>query len=302
MLYSASDIQLFNEQFGISDQVQFSSGVGGMPVVHVNNHLGKASIALQGAHVLAFQANNNQPLIWMSDGAVFAEGKSLRGGIPVCWPWFGAHASDTEMPAHGYARISLWRPVATASLDDGSIRITMELDHTEAMLKLCTHPLHVQLHVTVGGTLSLALETTNRGSSTFQLSEALHTYFLVGDIRQVHIEGLEGCSYLDKVENYARKEQEGAVTITSETDRIYLDTPGQCSIVDPVMDRNIVINSEGSASMVVWNPWVEQAANMGDLGEDGYLRMLCVETANVVDNAVALAAGKTHRLSVTYSP
>ncbi len=296
-----SDLQRFNEQFAIADQVQFISGKNGMPMVCARNHLGRASIALQGAHVLDFQAATEQPLIWMSRDATFSEGKSLRGGIPVCWPWFGSHESDAAMPSHGYVRTSLWRPVATASLNDGSNCVTMELDYTEAMHRFCAHPLRVQLHVTVGSSLSLTLETSNLGKTPFKLSEALHTYFLVGDIRQARIEGLDGCSYLDKVDHYRRKEQAGALTITSETDRIYLDTNGQCSIVDPMMGRNIDVTSEGSASTVVWNPWIGQAAKMGDLGKDGYLTMLCVETANVAGNAITIAAGATHRLSASYS-
>lgn len=301
MPHNVSDLHALNEQFGIVGHVQFKQGIGGIPVVEVVNHLGSASVALQGAHVLGFQTVDAQPLIWMSKDATFAEGQSLRGGIPVCWPWFGQHTSDASMPSHGYARTSPWRPVATASLNDGSTRITLELDSSKTMQQFCVHPLRVQLHITVGCTLSLELETTNLGDSIFNLSEALHTYFLVGDVRKVRIEGLEGSPYLDKVNGYARKEQAGEVTITSETDRIYLNTKDRCTIIDPVMDRKIMISSEGSASTVVWNPWVTQAAKMGDLGVDGYLTMLCVETANAADNVVSLAAGEIHRLGAKYS-
>jgi len=296
-----SQLQALNEQFAIADQIQFTAGKGSLPIAVVHNAFGKASIALQGAHVLDFQADNEQPLIWMSDEATFAAGKSLRGGIPVCWPWFGPHSSDSSLPSHGPARTSPWQPVATASLDDGTSSITFALEQTERVRQACAHPLQLQLHVTVGSMLSLTLETTNLGDDVFVLGNALHSYFLVGDVRKVHIDGLESCDYLDKVDDFARKQQLGAVTITSETDRIYLDTKSRCSIVDPVMKRKIMITSEGSASTVVWNPWMEQATKMGDLGNDGYLKMLCVENTNTASDVVHLAAGATHCLTTTYS-
>jgi len=160
--------------------------------------------------------------------------------------------------------------------------------------------LRVQLHITVGRSLLLSLETANLGESVYTLGEALHTYFQVGDVRKVKIEGLEGCTYIDKMDGGERKKQDGPVVISSESDRIYLDTPNCCEIIDPVMSRIIRICCEGSKSVVVWNPWVETAEKMGDLGDEGYLKMLCVETANAADDVVQLEPGATHCMVTEY--
>jgi len=296
-----TDLEQFNEKFGISGQLTFSAGKGGMPVVEITNELGEASIALQGAHVLGFQARDEAPLIWMSGEATYAPGKSLRGGVPVCWPWFGPHATDSSLPGHGPARTVDWKPLASEALPNGRTKVNLKLIETNKTREMCPHPLRVQLHVTVGNNLSLEVETTNLGDSTFTLGEALHTYFHVGDVRLAHIEGLNSCEYIDKMDGAARKTQNGPVTISEETDRIYLGTGNRAEIVDPDMGRKIVIQSSGSASTVVWNPWTETAAKMGDLGPDGYLKMLCVETANAADDMVELEAEATHRMVANYS-
>jgi glucose-6-phosphate 1-epimerase len=296
-----NDLDQLNGQFGIQGRLVFVEGPGGMPVAELYNDLGEAAIALQGAHVIGFRARGQQPLIWMSDAANFAPGKSLRGGVPICWPWFGPHATDASLPGHGPARTADWRPVGSQSLDDGRTRLSLELVSGDAIRRQCPHPLRVQLHVTVGYSLRFALETTNLGETPFELGDALHTYFLVGDVRKAGVEGLDACTYIDKVNGGARKLQSGPVTIAGEADRIYLDTGTHLAIADPVMRRRILIDSEGSSSVVVWNPWVDKAEKMGDLGPHGYLRMLCVETANAADDVVQLAPGAVHRLVAEYS-
>ena len=296
-----SNIEQYNAQFGIKGQVVFVDGSGGMPVAEIHNDLGEASLALQGAHVLGFQAAGQQPLIWMSDEARFASGKSLRGGVPVCWPWFGPHATDASLPGHGPARTTQWVPVASETHPDGRTSMSFELLQDERVREMCPHPLSVQLHVTVGCDLLLELETTNLGDMPFTLGEALHTYFLVGDVRKVLIEGLDGCEYIDKMDGGARRQQEGALGLVEETDRIYLGTGESCAILDSTMGRRISIESRGSSSLVVWNPWEKSAEKMGDLGPDGYLRMLCVETANAADDVVQLSPGATHCLVAAYS-
>jgi len=296
-----TDIERWNSNYGIAEQVVFLNGRGDMPVVEIRNELATASIALQGAHVLGFQAKGQEPLIWMSDDAAFAPGKSLRGGVPICWPWFGPHASDSSLPSHGPARTTDWKPVAVYANDDGSTQLSFELTQNDQVREQCGHPLSVQLHVNIGSSLRLELETTNQIAALFTLGEAFHTYFKVGDVRQAQIEGLGDCEYIDKVDGGKLKQQHGAVGINAETDRIYLGTGESYRIIDPVMGRSIDISAEGSASVVVWNPWIETAAKMGDLGEDGYLHMLCVETTNAATDVVQLAAGASHRLVASYS-
>ncbi|MDQ6953101.1 MAG: D-hexose-6-phosphate mutarotase [Mariprofundaceae bacterium] len=290
-----------NQQYGIANTLSFTLGQGDMPVAKISNDLGSASIALQGAHVLSFQPKGEDDLIWMSDDVSFAPQKSLRGGVPICWPWFGPHATEKTLPAHGYARTVNWKPIASKALDDGSTYLCFELDHTGVAENLQVHPLQVTLHITVGSRLQLRLETKNCGGSAYQLSEAMHTYFKVGDVRQVRVEGLDGREYLDKTDHFARKQQQGDVCIEQEIDRVYLNTSGQLRICDAALHRTLVIDSEQSHATIVWNPWIETANKMGDLGKDGYLQMLCVETANAAENTISLAAGERHQMSCTYS-
>jgi len=292
-------LQSLNEQFGIKGQLTFISGPGGLPVAEIHNESGRATIALQGAHVMTYERQGDEPLLWLSDYAKFSPGKSIRGGVPICWPWFGAHASDASLPGHGYARTVDWQPLESEALPD-STRITFELIDTPATKAMCPHPLQVRYTVTVGAALGLQLETTNLSEAPFRLGQALHTYFAVADVRRVSVEGMENCDYLDKVDGFARKQQVGPVTISQEVDRIYLGTGDLCEIRDPGMERLIRIRSTGSHSTVVWNPWSEKAEQMGDLGPDGYLGMLCVETANAADDVVELAPGATHLLSAVY--
>lgn len=295
------NIKTLNENFACGDQLVFRLNESGMPVVDVHNAFAQASIALQGAHVLSFVAQGQAPLIWMSEDATFAPGKSLRGGVPICWPWFGPHADDSSKPAHGFARTVDWKVVATESLNTGEHALTFELVNTPTTIAQTGHSLQVQLQVVIGATLKLSLHTTNLGDTPFVLGEALHTYFHVGDVRKVRIEGLDGCAYLDKVDEFKMKTQQGAITIDMEVDRIYSSQSKQCRIVDEVLNRVIELHSSGSKATVVWNPWQDMANKMGDLGEDGYLHMLCVENANAAKDVVELAAGATHSMNAEYA-
>lgn len=294
-------ISAWNERFGKDDGLQFVEGPNGMPIVNIHNHLAQASIALQGAHVLGYQAVGQEPLIWMSEDATYAPGKSLRGGVPVCWPWFGPHASDSSKPGHGHARTVNWLPVSSNLLQSGAHEVTFVLADKAQTESISGFALDVKLTITVGATLKFSMITTNLGATEYTLGEALHTYFLVGDVSKVKVEGLDGCAYLDKMDGMARKTQQGAVSINAEVDRIYFSGNKQCRIVDETMQRVIHIYSKGSAATVVWNPWLKSANKMGDLGKDGYLHMLCVENANASDAVVMLAGGASHTLDVEYA-
>lgn len=295
-----TDIDRLNRTFGISGQLVFFAGPGGMPFVRICNRHASADIALQGAHLTAWQPTDEAPVVWLSPKATFAPGKSIRGGIPICWPWFGAHPVHPHLPAHGFARTLAWRVVECAALPDGSTRIMFELPRTDTVRTLWPHSCRVTYTVTIGRTLTLELATTNTGSHPFILSEALHAYFAIGDIDAVRIMGLEGCDYLDKVDGFRRKTQKGEVTIAGETDRIYLGTPADHIIEDQKLQRRIHITKRQSRSTIVWNPWADKSAQMGDMEPEGYRRMVCVESGNAVEDAVTVMPGATHRLGVAY--
>jgi D-hexose-6-phosphate mutarotase len=293
-----SGIQTLDQQFGIAGKVGFEM-VGELAAARVTTSFASATIALQGAHVMTWQPAGQQPVIWVSKLAKYAPGKSIRGGVPVCWPWFGPHASNPQFPGHGFARTVPWALVATKALPDGRVRLEFELIQSDATRAQWPHASTVRNIITVGEELEVELVTTNTGTTPFQLGQALHTYFVVGDIRQTTVAGLEGCEYLDKVGG-GRKRQQGPVTFTQETDRIYLGTHGCCGILDPVMDRTLLITSTGSRSTIVWNPWTEKAERMGDFGAEGPWGMLCVETANADEDVITLEPGETHCLSAQY--
>lgn len=296
-----STAAILNQRFAIEGMVSFCEKTKDFVVVEVNNGYASATIAIQGAHLMTFQPKGQEPMIWISPEAKLSTGKSIRGGVPVCWPWFGAHTNNAKLPAHGFARTVPWRLNQVHALPDGGTRLEFELIQTPSTRSQWPYPCAVRNIITIGKTLQHELITSNPGHEPVIIGEALHTYFQVGDVRKVSVNGLQGCDYLDKVSGFQRFNQSGPVKFCGEVDRIYLGAPAITEIRDPVMKRRIVIRTRGSHSTVVWNPWIEKAAQMGDLGLDGYLHMLCVETANAAEDTVTLAPGGQHRLVAKYS-
>lgn len=296
-----TDILSLNHHFAIPGVLNFAEGPGGLAIVNIQNAHASAEILLQGAHLLKYQPTGEAPVVWLSPQAKFVAGKSVRGGVPVCWPWFGAHATEPGFPAHGFARTQEWRVIASDALPDGSTRIVFELQKNETARSQWKNICHLRNVITIGKTLTMELQTENTGSDTFVIGEALHTYFMIGDINEVKVTGLEGCDYLDKVEDFKRKHQDGAITVSSEVDRVYLNTASDCVIHDAKLNRRIRIAKSGSQTTVVWNPWAVKSAEMGDMGDDGYKHMICVESANAHGSEVTLQPGEIHVLGVTYS-
>ena len=295
-------ITALNTQFGIKGQLEFTEDASGLVVAKINNDQGSASLCLQGAHLMSWQpVSQSVPVVWLSKDAKLAAGKSIRGGAPVCWPWFGAHPTESAFPGHGYARTVPWRVVESGAEPDGATRLSLRLVASDKTRGQWPHECNVDLTVIVGETLRMELTTENTGSSDFVIGEALHTYFQIGDISEVSVSGLEGCEYWDKVGGSSLKRQQGAIGFSGETDRVYIDTAAECVIHDEKLKRRIHVAKSGSLSTVVWTPWVEKANKMGDMGQpDGWREMLCVESANALDNQVKVAAGTRHTLIVEY--
>jgi glucose-6-phosphate 1-epimerase len=299
---SQPDASALNRNFGIASTLLFEQDAGGLVVARIANAHAQSAIALQGAHIMTFQPTGEQPVIWLSPAAKLVAGKSIRGGVPICWPWFGAHASESSFPGHGFARTVPWQVAASQQLPDGSTRITFELPQSSIPAAQWPHPCRARLTVTVGKALTVELITENTGADAFVIGEALHTYFCISDVDHMRISGMDGCTYLDKVGAAATRVQQGDIRIASEVDRIYLDTAADCLIEDAGLGRRIRIAKSGSRSNVVWNPWIEKSAKMGDFGSaTGYRGMVCVESANAAANVVSVAPGATHTLRVEYS-
>jgi D-hexose-6-phosphate mutarotase len=274
---------------------------GGLVIAEIDTRLASAALCLQGAHVMTWRPKTqSEPVVWLSKLAKLAPGKSIRGGVPVCWPWFGPHATDAKLPAHGFARTVAWEITGARVLGDGAVEIALALIASGQTRALWPHRARAELLITLGATLKLALTTVNEDDKDMIVGEALHTYFHIGDIAAVRVRGLDGCTYLDKVDGGARKQQDGAISFTGETDRIYMNTAAECVIEDDRLRRRIHIAKSGSRSTVVWTPWIDKADKMGDFGPDGWRSMVCVESANAADNAVTIRPGGSHTLAVEY--
>jgi dihydroxy-acid dehydratase len=293
-------------RFAIPGQLSFRVGAGGLTYADIDNHGGRATLCLQGAHVVSYRPKSQQePVVWVSEAAKFAAGKSIRGGVPVCWPWFGAHDAESGYPAHGFARTVAWEVTGSRKRNDARTEITLQLVESEQTRSQWPHPTRLTLTVVVGDRLEVRLATTNEGDVPVKIGEALHTYFHISDIGTVRVLGLEGCDFHDKVDNFARKTQRGDIAFDGEVDRVYVNAPADCVIVDPGLKRRIRVAKSGSQSTVVWTPWTEKAEKMGDMGRGksgaGWREMVCVESGNAMDDVVTVAPGETHTLAVTYS-
>lgn len=283
------------KQHEIPGRVALADGQGGLPKVSVTSKAGTAEIYLHGAHLASFQKNGEPPLIFMSSESLFAAGKAIRGGVPICFPWFGGREGDV---AHGFARLTEWELVKTAATPDGTVTVQLRLPEIPARAEW--KGLQAEFIVTVSDQLAMELRVTNTTAQAEAFEACLHAYFAVGDISQVAIAGLQGLEYLDKVDHFAKKlESNETVKITSEVDRVFLKATGPVEIDDAKWRRNILIEKTGSASTVVWNPWSEKAKGMSDFGDAEYQGMVCVEAGNVGDAKISLAPGKTASLKMT---
>ena len=266
--------------------MQLVVGQGGLPKLVIRTPQADAEIYLHGAQVTHFQPRGQKPVLFLSGKSSFEPGKPIRGGVPICFPWFGARQ---DAPAHGFARLREWELVCA---EPGAVTLQLVEDDWGATFR-----------VSVGASLGMELTVKNLCREARQFEAALHTYLAVSDVRQVGITGLAGTTYLNTV-GEPRENVEGTapIRITAETDRLYLNTISTVTVEDHGWQRRIVIEKAGSHSTVVWNPWIAKAQRMADFGDDEWPGMLCVETCNVKNNAVTLATGAIHTMSAVIRP
>lgn len=287
-----------SEQFGRPGRLSFNASPSGLIAAEITSELCRGQIYLQGAHVTVFQPVGQASLLWMSSASLFQSGKAIRGGIPLCWPWFANHPTDSSKPAHGFARTALWRLLEVEHLDSGAISLILDLDDSQQTHALWPFSFAMRLIVTFGRSLRLALIMENRSSSEMSISCALHTYFRIHDWRTCSVHGLEDADYLDKVEAFARKTQRGPVRFNQETDRIYLLPDADCRIESPESRCDILLRQQGGTATVVWNPGPVKAAAMGDMAGEEYRQMVCVESAIAPQVPVVLQPGAEHELQM----
>ncbi|QZA80428.1 D-hexose-6-phosphate mutarotase [Deefgea piscis] len=267
----------------------------GLALLVVENALGSAVLALQGAHLISYIPAQGQDLLWLSPNAIFKPAKAIRGGIPLCMPWFGGHPDG--LPSHGFARAMDWQLRSAQNLADGSTELVLCLQDNAQTLAIWPHAFVFALTVRVGRCLDLSLKIENRSDTSLPYTYAFHSYFAVEDYTQVAVQGLAGCEYIDTVGEHVRLLQTGDMTFTGTTDRVYLNVPAEQKIV--TAQRSIQIISD-THSAVVWNPGAH-AANIGDIGAGVNQTFVCVERGNVFDNAIVLAAGEAHTATMRLS-
>jgi D-hexose-6-phosphate mutarotase len=290
----------------LSEGSTFRRGPGGLTFAQIENDLAVARICLQGAQLIHWQPRSQaESVTFTSAVAQYTEGKAIRAGVPICWPWFGPHPTDKARASHGFARNVLWEARAPIRMENGATQLSLRLCDSRQSLALWPYRFALDYRITVGEELSLELTSSNTGSESFPLSEALHAYFQVGDIGSVQVLGLEHTGFVDTADGGRRKQQEGPVTFPAEIDRVYINTEAACTIVDPLLKRRIHIAKRGSHSTVLWNPGQKKAAALADLGaapatRGGWRQFVCVESANAHDNTLTLEAGQRHCLSVRY--
>lgn len=287
------------QKFNRPDLVHFSEGAGGLTKVTVTAPAATAEVYLHGAHVTHFQPNGHRPVLMMSRKSSFEAGKPIRGGVPLCWPWFGPRADDPKAAIHGFARLSEWALDSVAPQGD-AVQLVFSLQDSPATHAIWPHKFRLRYTVTVGSFLTIALETTNADDKPFAITEAFHPYFAISDIRNISVAGLENTSYAERVYQPDVQKQGGdAIRFTRRTDRVYYDTRGPLTIHDPGLSRRITESKENSNCTVVWNPWDEWTKTVPDFAEDEWPGMVCVEPANAHHFAFTLKPGESHTMRAT---
>lgn len=297
-------IDSLNQEYGLADQVRFRAGRGGLTMIEVANTQARALISLLGAQVLAYRPIHAEAdLLFVSERAHFAEGQATKGGIPICWPWFGRDLSDPGRPIHGFVQSSLWTPLACVACADGSTQVRLGLVDDACTRASWAWPFELTAEIRIGQTLEVSLSTRNAGTRRFRITQGLHTYFKIGDIDSVRVDGLAGCTYIDKAADGADAliRQKGRVTFDREVNRIYQGVPAALTIRDPSMARQIRIHARNSHTCVIWNPWSATARQMDDLDDEDYRRFICVETVNTADEVIELEPGQSCQIGAWYA-
>ncbi len=291
----AIEVSELNHRFGIPGIVKIVAGHGGLTKVEVTSSAAQGEMYLHGAHVTSWKPSEAEEVLFVSSQSHWNDSRPIRGGVPVCFPWFSNKADDPNAPMHGFARTKAWQLESIVQTGN-AVTVSMFIESDDTTKKWWPADFRAVYRATFGPELILELDVVNTGKTSFQFEEALHTYFRVGNIETVQVNGLSGVDYLDKTDEKRKKTQSGAITIVSETDRVYLNTGAVVDLEDPASGRKIAIAKENSMSTVVWNPWIQKAKAMSDFGDDEWPQMICIETCNVGNSEVELTPGHHHQM------
>jgi glucose-6-phosphate 1-epimerase len=290
-----ASIDELNRRFAIPGVAQITSGNGGLPRVSIATPVATAEIYLHGAQVTSWRPAGHEDVIFLSRQSQFEAGRAIRGGIPVCFPWFRNKVDDPKAPSHGVVRTKAWE-LDSVELHGNGVLVSLSTVSDEGTRAWWPHDFHLVHRATIGTQLTQELIMTNTDPGPVRFEEALHTYYHVGAAESVHIRGLDGVAYLDNTDGNREKRQEGDIVFTAQTDRAYLDTTHAIEIFDPVLRRRIRLEKQDSRTTVVWNPWSTGAQSLSDLGDDEWQTMACVEASNMRAYPVDLAPGQQHTM------
>jgi glucose-6-phosphate 1-epimerase len=284
-----------NSRFELPGIAEIVRGNGGLPKVRVTTPECTGEIYLHGAHVTSWKPAGEDEVLFVSTKSQWADGRAIRGGVPICFPWFRGKADDPKAPAHGFVRTKAWQ-IESITQAAGGVTASMFTESDEETKKWWAAEFRLVHRATFGSTLSMELEVTNTGKTALRFEEALHAYFRVGNVEMTRTQAPDAFHYYDKTDTHTKKTQLGEIMIASETDRVYLDTRDPIEVEDPVLHRRIRVTKENSLTTVVWNPWEQKAASISDLAKEEWTQMLCIEPSNVLDFAVELAPGQQHKM------
>ena len=288
------DIDQLDEQFGIEGEIGFNELADGIIYATVSNKYAEAEISLYGAHVMLFRPVDTFDVLWMSPESEYEPGKAIRGGIPVCFPWFSKHPVNPDLPSHGFARLMNWEVTETASLPEGETLIRLQLISNEETKKMWPYDFIAELTLIIGRKLNMELSVKNTGNTTFEYSSGLHSYYNISAIENISIEGLQGSNYTKTLETEVFTQTEELLIIDKEINRVY-NSENDCVLHDPVLHRKIIAGKQNSKTTVVWNPW-DNCKNFSDMPENSFEAFVCIEAVNAFNDKISLEPGQEYTL------
>lgn len=291
----AHSAEALQDRHGLPGLAEIVTGQGGLTKVRITAPAAHGEIYLHGAHITSWRPAGSEEVLFLSQHSRWQPDQAIRGGIPICFPWFRSKDGDPAAPKHGFVRTTAWQLDSVQPSGDG-VRVALSTAPNAESRRWWPHPFRLCYEATFGTELKLALIFTNDDSVPVTIAEALHTYHAVGDVTQIRVAGLDGTHYLDNMDGNREKQQQGDLKFTGETDNAYLNTTTPLTLHDPLLHRRIEIEKTGSNSTVTWNPWEKSAHAMSDLGDEEWHRFAAVEASNVLTCAVTVPPGESHLL------
>lgn len=266
----------------------------GLEYIDINTQHCQARIFKQGAQIDFFKPRDQAPLLWCSSANDYQVGTAIRGGIPICWPWFGQHR-NTHWPQHGFARTQMWQ-LSEVNINNTEVDLLFTLTLNESTQSYWPYQTQLSARFRLSEQLSVSLINTNLDSQTVNITQALHSYFPIGDIHHLSASGFHQAQYIE-FDQGPFEQVTDDIHFTQETDRVYSQLGAQQLLHTP--NGIIEVTRHNSQSAILWNPWTDKSKRLSRFKDDDYLSMICLEAANVLDDNITLAPNETHTLTTT---